>query len=281
MSEPSQGRSLPWFRVDNDLVDHPKVLALAAVLGCSESEAGWLVIRLWSWTMRYAARGRLAPGARPALERLWTGAGTAPQSASCVDALVRARFLDELEDSGWEVHDWEEHNGAAVAKAEKDAERKRAARARRSSGRGLSADGRAAGAGTERNGTERDGTKEEDQQRPVERGPLVYAAPTTPSHTWTPEDFFRWAQAVRAKAGWVGEKWPKANLSHWWSEVLATPGMGLHEAGIDRLRAGFISFGKDDHWRRNAKPPAPFQGFMSVWRNHVPPAIPGITSEAS
>ena len=109
----------------------------------------------------------------------------------------------------------------------------------------------------------------------------MYDAPTTPSHTWTPEDFFRWAQAVRAKAGWVGEKWPKANLSHWWSEVLATPGMGLHEAGIDRLRAGFISFGKDDHWRLNAKPPAPFQGFMSVWRNHVPPAIPGITSEAS
>ena len=280
MSEPSQGRSLPWFRVDVDLVDHPKVLALADALDCAEAEAGWLVVRLWAWTMRYAARGRLAPGARPALERLWNGAGTAPESGSVVDALVRAGFLDASEDGGWEVHDWDEHNGAAVAKAEKDAERKRAARARRSSGRGQSADGRADGAGTERNGTGRDGTKEEDQQRPVERGPLVYAAPTTPSHTWTPEDFFRWAQAVRAKAGWVGEKWPKANISHWWSEVLATPGMGPHEAGIDRLRAGFISFGKDDHWRA-AKPPAPFQGFMSVWRNHVPPAIPGITSEAS
>lgn len=169
MGEPSQGRSLPWFRVDVDLVDHPKVLALADALDCAEAEAGWLVIRLWAWTMRYAARGRLAPGARPALERLWTGAGTAPESGSAVDALVRAGFLDAAADGGWEVHDWDEHNGAAVAKAEKDAERKRAARARRSNGRGQSADGRADGAG---NGTGRDGTEQtttivEDKPRPV------------------------------------------------------------------------------------------------------------------
>lgn len=169
MSEPS-GRSLPWFRVDVDLVDHPKVLALATELDCAEAEAGWLVVRLWAWTMRYAARGRLADGARPALERLWTGAETAPGSTRVVDGLVRAGFLDALDGGGWEVHDWDEHNGAAVLKAEKDAERKRAARARRSNGRGLSADGRADGAG---NGTGRDGT--EQKKHSVEQAPLLPA----------------------------------------------------------------------------------------------------------
>lgn len=173
MSEPSTGRSLPWFRVDVDLVDHPKVLALAEALDCAEAEAGWLVVRLWAWTMRYAARGRLADGARPALERLWTGAGTAPRSGSAVDALVSAGFLDAAEGGGWEVHDWDEHNGAAVAKAEKDAERKRAARARRSNGRGQSADGRADGAG---NGTGRDGTLKEGSNASASTPPLQLEA---------------------------------------------------------------------------------------------------------
>ena len=45
-------------------IDHPKVLALATELDCAEAEAGWLVVRLWAWTMRYAARGRLADGPR-------------------------------------------------------------------------------------------------------------------------------------------------------------------------------------------------------------------------
>lgn len=277
MSDPSSGHSLPWYRVDNNLVGHPKVGELAEALGGSEADAGWLIISLWSWTMRYAPRGKLAPGARSALGRL------APDLLGRVDvvaALVDTGWLEACDDGGWVVHDWDEHQGAAVAKAEKDSERKKSSRSRRAPGAGSARAAPAPAAGTRRDETRRDETVEEDQRRPVERGPLVYVEPTTPSHTWKPEDFFRWAQAVRAKAGWVGEKWPKANLSHWWSEVLATPGMGPHEAGIDRLRAGFISFGKDDHWRA-AKPPAPFQGFMSVWRNHVPPAIPGITSEAS
>jgi len=52
---------LSWFRVDNDVVDHPKVHELAALL--KDPNAGWYLIRLWSWTMRYAARGRLQNGA--------------------------------------------------------------------------------------------------------------------------------------------------------------------------------------------------------------------------
>lgn len=123
----------------------------------------------------------------------------------------------------------------------------------------------------------------DDQPQPlkaISRGPLVYSAPAAPSHLWTVDDFFAWAQSTRQGAGWVGEPRPRRNLSTWWSEVTMTPGMEIHRCGVDRLRAGFIDFAKDLHWRK-AKPPAPFEAFMARWRNHVPPEIPGITAEAS
>lgn len=123
-------------------------------------------------------------------------------------------------------------------------------------------------------------TKEEDPPQPFENGPLVYEAPDTPSHLWGGDDFFRWAQSVRSKAGWVCERWPKRNVSAWWSTVTMTPGMEPHRAGVDRLRAGFIAFGGDSHWRA-AKPPAPFAAFMATWRNFVPTEIPGATAEAA
>lgn len=131
-------------------------MALAAELDVTEAEAGWAVIRLWSWTMRYAARGRLADGARTALGRL---APVRVEPDRFVRGLISAGWLDDLGTEGWEVHDWADHNGAAVAKAEKDAERKKAARARRGDGAETARAGRADGAGngTERNGTERRG----------------------------------------------------------------------------------------------------------------------------
>lgn len=115
--------------------------------------------------------------------------------------------------------------------------------------------------------------------KPIERGPIVYVAPDKPSHQWGASDFFGWAQAARQGAGWVGEPWPRRSLSAWWSEVTMTPGMEIHRCGVDRLRAGFLSFAQDEHWRK-AKPPAPFTAFMATWRNHVPPEIPGLSVEA-
>lgn len=168
MDQAKQGRSLPWFRVDVDLVGHPKVYALAEALGVSDNEALGVIVRLWAYTMRYAARGRLAPGARPALERACLVRG----QPEVVPQLVRSGWLDELGDGGWEVHDWDEHQGAAVAKAEKDAERKRERRFRRGDGAETARAGRGDGAG---NGTGRDGTEETTH---VEQARLVDVPPT-------------------------------------------------------------------------------------------------------
>lgn len=154
MAEEKQGRSLPWFRVDTDFAAHPKTYALCDELG--DPNAGMYVIRLWTYTMRYAARGRLADGARTALERAceWRG-----QSGALCAALEKVGFLD----AGAEVHDWDEHQGAAVAKAEKDAERKRDERKRRGDGAGTARAKKAHGAG---NGT---GRNETEKKEPASR----------------------------------------------------------------------------------------------------------------
>lgn len=105
--------------------------------------------------------------------------------------------------------------------------------------------------------------------RPVERGPLVYERPSKDPREWLAEDFFAWSQFVRQNTGWVGQPRPRANLSAWWSEVLQTPGMDA-----DRAAGAFLEFAKDPHWRA-AKPPAPFEAFVKVWRNFVPPPARG------
>lgn len=80
MSDEARPYSLPWFRVDTAIVDHPRIVDLCTVLG--DPLAGWYVIRLWSWTMRYApsgalsARGRRGDGARRFGAGRGDGAGT-------------------------------------------------------------------------------------------------------------------------------------------------------------------------------------------------------------
>jgi len=177
--------ALPWIRVENNLVDHPKVFALAATL--KDPNAGWYVIRMWSWTSRYAARGRLADGARTALE---TACGWRGQSGALVTALIDCGFLD-VEQDGLEVHDWWDMQGQAVEKAEKDAERKRQ---RRADGAETARGRRGDGAGTRRDVTRRN-----------ETGRI-----TTLSDQRVSEVFAYWAQVMAVKGAVLSPKRQKA-----------------------------------------------------------------------
>lgn len=133
--------SLPWFRVDVEMVDHPKIHHLETLLG---PNAGWYYLRLLSWTARYASRGRLSTFARASLERScgWSG-----DVGRLVSALLEAGLLDETETGELEVHDWWEKQGAIVSKAEKDKERLREERKRRGIVARASRDGSAGVAG--------------------------------------------------------------------------------------------------------------------------------------
>ena len=168
---------MAWFRVDADLVDHPKVFRLAELL--NEPSAGWYYVRLLAWTSRYAARGRPRDGARTAIEHAcgWRG-----EPGALLKAFVQVGLVDELDGQAdgatLEIHDWWEIQRQYVVKAEKDAERKRNERSRRAAvtrngavtSRGQSADGHADnppdvtrdGARTIRDETIRDETGKED-----------------------------------------------------------------------------------------------------------------------
>lgn len=259
-----QGRSLPWFRVDNDSVDHPKVDALADRL--NEPLALAYVIRLWAWTMRYAARGKLARGARASVERAcgWRGA-----PGALWDALVETGWIDIDPDGTAEVHDWDEHQGAAVAKAEKDAGRKRNGKKPPAPRPGGSTEPPADRAGTGRDGTRRDETEQREEEaipssgKPPLQFDLAPPDPKTPLESWTREDFWRWAELRRRAAGLPQERWPNdAKLRDWWRE--ARPA-----AEITVLQETYLRFGDAPHWQA-AKPPLPFAGFMTQWTDFLP-----------
>ncbi len=78
--------------------------------------------------------------------------------------------------------------------------------------------------------------------------------------------FWSWAQWKRHEVGHVAEKPPHPQkLSSWWSDAL----MELN-GRPERLEPAFYKFAEDPHWDSRT-PSMPFAGFMSVWRNFVPP----------
>lgn len=81
--------------------------------------------------------------------------------------------------------------------------------------------------------------------------------------SWSKEDFWKAAELTRRKWGFPPQKWPNPiTLSKWWGEARA-------EAEVRELALAFQDFAKAKHWRE-AKPPAPFAGFMSQWNNFLP-----------
>lgn len=191
---------MSWFRVDADLVDHPKVFRLAELL--NEPSAGWYYVRLLAWTSRYAARGRPRDGARTAIEHAcgWRG-----EPGALLAAFIQVGLVDELagqaDGATLEVHDWWEIQRQYVVKAEKDAERKRNERSRRAAvtrngavtSRGQSTDSHADsppdvtrdGARTIRDETKRYETGKEDprvaEATPPAPGDLFESVPPQPT----------------------------------------------------------------------------------------------------
>jgi hypothetical protein len=136
---------LDWLKVSVDLADHKKALHLAAILG--EPLAFAYLIRLWSWCGKGNAMDGNVRG--PSADCPWTvlvesACGWQKDRGQLANALVSAGWLDLVDggEGGVSVHDWDEHAGAFLEKAEKERERarKRRAQQRPRTVRGLSAD---------------------------------------------------------------------------------------------------------------------------------------------
>lgn len=123
-----------------------------------------------------------------------------------------------------------------------------------------------------------DGDREEDGEAEADTPPsevvkearpppsviLDYRPPETPEGEWTGDDFFCWVQAKRIESKLQAERRPRfEKLRDWWAAVMTT---GVK---VRALKEAFYSYSEDPFWARK-KPPHPFYGFMSQWRDHVP-----------
>lgn len=115
--------SFSWFRVEANLVDHPKVFALEAKL--KDPNALAYVIRLFAWAHRFASDGRISNTLRDQVEAAlrWRG-----ERGKLLRALVEVGLIDATRRT-LDVHDWPEYQGKLVEKSSRDAENKRKRRA--------------------------------------------------------------------------------------------------------------------------------------------------------
>ena len=129
-----------WFRVDASVVDHPKVMMLAARL--NDPNALAYVVRLWSWANRYAPDGRIKAELLPQMELAmrWTGAQNV-----VIEALITCGLLERSGETVL-VHDWDEFQGRLFEKSKRDAKMKRLKR--RTNGANAARAGRSNGAQT-------------------------------------------------------------------------------------------------------------------------------------
>lgn len=102
---------LRWFRVNADLLGHPKLARLSAALG-SRGAALDALLSLWTWTARYHPSGKLSPTDYEAL--------TLELTEPVVSKLTELGWIDPSRDpdaaSYFVVHEWQKYSGASVRK---------------------------------------------------------------------------------------------------------------------------------------------------------------------
>lgn len=121
-----------WSRLDDGLLDHPKVSQAARALGRKDGRT--LVIGFYAmalmWTNRHLTDGVLPDAVIEGFSSYANNPG------AIADALARAGLFDKHE-AGYRIHDFRDYNPSAAdikRKRREDASRKAAARAARNGG---------------------------------------------------------------------------------------------------------------------------------------------------
>ncbi len=194
--------SFSWFRVEADLVDHPKVFALEARL--KDPNAVAYVLRLFAWAHRFAKDGRISNSLRDQVEAKlrWSG-----ERGSLLQALVAVGLLDASRRT-LDIHDWPEYQGALVKKSSHDAEVKRDKRAAEKAAREKSARAEIA-VGARTLPTPQDETDETRRKASTNEPPngstavVPNATPIRGDSNWGPlaEKLVVWLRAQRSLAG--------------------------------------------------------------------------------
>ncbi len=117
---------MSWIRVDVSLPTHRKSMQLAHIL--KQDRAYALMIELWCWAKVNAPDGRI--GGRDPVWLVEQAAGWKSKVGAFVTAALEVGFL-ERDGDALVLHDWDEHNGKALKRAEESAGRMRAYRERK------------------------------------------------------------------------------------------------------------------------------------------------------
>lgn len=117
---------MAWIQVHQTLKDHRKVYAAADALDVDPAHALGLIVSFWLWALDNAPSGSLDGISNRMIARAaqWTG-----NADEFVEALKIAEFVDETQDGGLELHDWQEYTGSLIEKREAEKQRSRKRRA--------------------------------------------------------------------------------------------------------------------------------------------------------
>lgn len=269
--------ALSWIRVDANLRHHPKAIALSCELG--DPRAHSYLIDLWSWSSKGAPLGQIRGKNVAAIVE--GACGWLGERGALFAALISTGWLDSA-DGGVDIHDWAEHAGAYILKAQNDARKKQEKRDAALFGANSAQNGANSaqnGARQTQNGAEtalggaRPSTSLSQSLvvssslegvQGERRAGFVIEAPTTDPEDWGQDEFWRWAQAKRQESRLVAERPPRhEKLRGWWAEV-----RGVVRRVAD-LQEAFYRFGEDKFWQAK-NPPLPFSGFISQWSKYMP-----------
>lgn len=117
---------MPWLKLDTALPNHPKVRKLDLLLGRHGNGLA-VIVSLWCWADHYAPSGDIT---RHAIDDLAIACSVDPKRVDILSALISAGFVDATEDHRFVLHDWSEHQGAAIELRSRNADRARAWRER-------------------------------------------------------------------------------------------------------------------------------------------------------
>ncbi len=187
--------SYTWFRVDSSLVDHPKVAELEVKL--QNPLAGWYVVRLWSWTQRYAPTGVITKARIAQAEAAcrWPG-----RPGELIEVLVEVGLLD-VQKRDVEVHDWSENQGKLVEKSRRDSEAKREKRRKQKEEAERAARaGRAPGAPTDETDGRDGRTDEKLLETPVNQPPADFGSGEPEASRF---DVEHWRDDVEQLVAWM------------------------------------------------------------------------------
>lgn len=161
---------LSWIKVQTELPEHPKIYRLRQEMKFRKNfEAVGLLVCLWLWAANHAPDGKLSRFPPEAIAK----AVQIRDGGRLLEALRVSGWVDETEDGGLKLHDWEEHAFGLMEIAERqraqNRDRVRRYRARQREDAAQHAHGQGAEGGNEIcNVTETEGNAPRGEERTEE-----------------------------------------------------------------------------------------------------------------